>query len=706
MKANIGIDTGGTFTDAFVKWGDNIAVAKQRTTPEKLSLGVMDALASATKALGISLKELFSDTETLSYSTTVATNLLIERKGSQFGLIITEGFEDLVFIGRGASWSDGKSVSERRNVARAKKPIPLIPRYMTVGVKERIDWAGKIVRPLDEEDVVQKLHYLVDKGAEGFVICLLWSYINPTHEQLIKEIAKREYPESMTMLSSDICPKRNDYARMMTTILDAYLYPALHAELGTLDDDLKAHSYRRSPMVVQNSGGVTDISHTAPVKTFNGGPVAGVIGATHIARQIDYNSVITADMGGTSFDVGTVIGGKQSYYTWTPVIQNWEVNLTMVDVTSIGAGGGSIAWINPVLRNRLEVGPQSAGAIPGPVAYDSGGTEPTVTDADVVLGYIDPNYFFGGQIKLNKEKATIAIREKIAKPLGMDVDQAAMFIKKVVDGNMANLIAKQTLLKGYDPSEFVLFAYGGAGATHCCGYGFLAGVNKLIVFPFSPVFSAYGAGTMDIVHIYEQSRRVRLLSPGPGNYLSNYEAFNEIVQSLKDRAVRDIAEEGFLEKSIIFSLELDMKYGGQVHIHRIVSPKLILNTETDVKEICEKFGREYAEVFSPVVVFPQGGIEVYNFVLRATVLRPKVKLLEYSLKGKTPKSTALKGKREVFWNESKGWHKTPVFDMEQLEAGNEIEGPAIIEAISTNLVLPGGVQVTADKYRNFIIERM
>lgn len=706
MKARIGIDTGGTFTDAFVSFEDGrTASAKARTTPTKLSVGVIDALTSIAKAIGVSLEELLTNTQAISYGTTIATNALIQRIGPKLALITTEGFEDLIFIGKGASWVDGKNVRERRNVGRAKKPIPLISRDMVAGVKERIDWAADIVRPLDDEDVVHKVHYLVDKGAEGIVVCLLWAFINPIHEQRIREIIIRECSESMpVVLSSDVNRKRGDYSRTMTTILNAYVLPILKEELGTLATEFERRHYSGPLMVVHNSGGCADTIHTLPIQTYEGGPVAGVIGAAYLSKQMDYDNVVVTDMGGTSFDVGTIISGGTPFYVWNPVVCEWEVNITMLEVTSIGAGGGSIAWLNPVLANRLESGPQSAGSVPGPAAYDAGGTEPTVTDADVVLGYIDPNYFHGGRVKLNKEKALLAIREKIAKPLGVDVDQAAMLIKKVVDGNMANHIARETLLKGYNPKDFVLFAYGGAGPTHCCGYGFAAGMERLTVFPYSPVFSAAGACVMDVVHIYEQSKRVRLLKPGPGDYLANHEEFNEVVRGLQARAIKDITEEGFLTSNVIFRLELDMRYGGQLHVYRATSPKLIIQSVADIKDMCDEFGRQYANAFSPVVVFPQGGIDVYNFVLHAAVPRPKMELTVYAERDKKPRPSALKSKRDAFWEELGGWHKTPVFDMELLETGNLIEGPALIEAESTTMVLPPRVELSVDRYRNLAIK--
>jgi N-methylhydantoinase A/oxoprolinase/acetone carboxylase beta subunit len=706
VKATVDIDTGGTFTDVFVTWNGRVVSAKAHTTPTRLASGITAAITEAAKSLGISTEELLSNAEIVRHSTTIATNALIQRTGPKLGLIATEGFEDLVLIGRGASWADGKTIPEQRHVSRVRKPVPLIPRDMTVGVKERIDFQGKILRPLDSEDAIEKVRYLVAKGAKGLVVCLLWSYMNPVHEQQIRGVIEQAYPDSMPVfLSSEICPKRNDYPRMVTTIVNAYLHELTWRELIGLGEELSSQGYKGKLMIVHNTGGMADIFHTTAIQTHNAGPVAGLVGAAYLGKQMGYDNIVITDMGGTSFDIGTVVAGSTRFYVWQPLIDEWWVNMTMLETKSVGAGGGSIARLNPLLGNRLDVGPQSAGSVPGPVAYDAGGTEPTVTDADIALGYIDPDYFHGGRRKLNKERAVAAIREKIAEPLGMGVEQAALLIKKVVDANMGDVIAKETRLRGYDPKEFVLFAYGGAGATHCSGYGFHAGMERLIVFPFSPVFSAFGSACMDIVHIYERSKRVQLLAPGPGGYLTDYQEFNEVVQGLKEGAINDVIAEGFPAQSIVFALELDMIYGGQLHVHRMMSPRLMLQSEADVREVCEQFGREYAAAYSPVMVYPQGGIEVYNFLLRATVPRPKVTLPIYPDKGKTPPQEALKGKREAFWEEYGGWRETPVFDQERLETGNVIEGPALVEAVSTTVVLPPGARISIDKYHNLIIER-
>jgi N-methylhydantoinase A/acetophenone carboxylase len=711
MNISIDIDTGGTFTDCFIVADGKVVISKALTTHRRLSEGCLRAMTEASELLGISIEALLQSTGIFRYSTTIATNALIEKAGPKLGLITTEGFEDTVVIGKGSSWSDAMTVKEIRNISRVKKPEPIIPRELTVGIKERIDATGALIRPLDEEDVREKFWYLVNKGVRGIVVSLLWSYLNPAHERKVLEIIRGEFQgislgsRMPVVISSDICPKQWEYTRTVTTILDAYLHEPVWRELSGMTEDVRSRGYKKTLMMVHNTGGMASLYRTTALNTYSAGPVAGLVGGSHISKLLGYDNVVVTDMGGTSFDLGIVTKTATRSYEFKPVIADWWVDMTMLQVRSIGAGGGSIAWLNPVLGNRLEVGPQSARSEPGPVAYDHGGTEPTVTDADLILGYIDPDYYHGGRMKLRKDKAETAIREKIADPLGLDVVEAAHLIKRVTDANMANIIFRETALRGYDPKDFVAFTAGGAGPTHCCGYSFLADINKIVAFPFSPVFCACGSATMDIVHFYEQSKRIVLLSPDTKKPLTDFVEFNETVKGLQQKAIVDIIGEGFTPEEAIFTLELDMKFGGQVHVLRISSPRLILTKEEDVEAIYEQFSREYSEVYGDVAMYPEGGVEINNFVLHVTLPQPKVQFPSYPDAGRDAKK-ATKGKREAFWEAYEGFRMTPVYDQRLLKCGNEIEGPAIVEAESTTLVLPPEAKLSLDKYLNLVIEKI
>ena len=704
----IDVDIGGTFTDCYVTWDGRRVIAKTPTTTYDLSVGFLRAIKDAAGDLGITFRELLEHVALIRYSTTVAMNKLIERKGPNLALITTAGFEDVIYVGRGSQWADGLAVREQRDVSAIAKPEPLIERHMVLAAKERVDSRGAVVRPLDEEDFLRELDHLVGRGPQGFVVSLLWSFINPVHEQRIRELIEEEYPEAYLgsmpiMLSSEFLTKRFEYSRTITTILNAYLHRELSDEITNIREELRGAGYHKPLMLVHNTGGMADAFRTTAVNTYNGGPVAGLVGSAHLGRLYGFDNCIYTDMGGTSFDVGLIVEGSTRFYRFKPTIDRWQVDLTMMETKSIGAGGGSIAWINEALGTRLEVGPQSAGSNPGPVAYNQGGTEPTVTDADVVLGYINPEFFHQGRMKLNRDRAERAIRRMIAQPLGLEPEEAALLIKRVVNARMGDTLYKETVLRGYDPADFILFASGGAGPTHACWFGFRSGVEKIVVFPFSPVFGAFGSSTMDVVHVHEQSRRVVLLEPESGVKLDDWDRFNTVVDDLQDRARLDIVSAGLDPDEVIFSLELDMRYGGQLNIKRIASPVQRITAVEGIDAIVAAFAKEYGEAFSPLGVYAEAGVEVENFALRSRIPLPDP-VFEVRPIGSADPSAARKGDRPVFWQEFAEYAPTPIFDDAAIVPGNIVEGPAILEAPNTTVVIPPGRRYERDRYNNGIIE--
>lgn len=704
------MDIGGTFTDCHLRLDGRTISRKTETTTYDLSVGFLRVLEESAREAELSLDELLGATESIRYSTTVAMNRLLERRGPRLGLLTSEGFEDFVAIGRGSQWADGLSIEEQRQVARAEKPVPLIPRELTLGIRERIDSRGRIVRPLDEEDVRRKIHALVDQGVRGFVVCLLWSFLNPVHELRLQEIFRQEYPDTTLgampmLLSHQVLPKHLEYQRAMTTILNAYLHQIIAEEIGAISDELRRRGYRHPLYLVHNTGGMAESFRTSAIETFNGGPVAGLMGSAHWGKIYGLPNILTADMGGTSFDFSLVVQGSTRLYDYQPVIDKWMVGSTMLWTRSIGAGGGSVAWINELLGNRLEVGPRSAGAMPGPAAYNQGGSEPTVTDADVILGYLNPRRFHGGQKPLSRAKAGRAVEERIARPLHLSVEEAALLIKKVVDARMGQTIYKETALRGYNPRDFTLFAYGGAGPSHCCGFGAFAGIERIVVFPHSPVFCAYGSSTLDTLHLYELSRRLPLLEARSRRFLEDCEPFNEAVRALQEKARRDFTGEGFAAEEILYQLEVDMRYGGQLDIKRTAAPSLFLHGEEDVKALCRAFEVEYSAAYSPLSVFPESGVEVENFVLKAFVPGPKAAPALHEPAG-TEAGSALKEERQVCWEEDRGFVPTPVYAGEELLCGHRLQGPAVIESDHTTLVVSPGWSYHKDRYLNGVLERV
>jgi len=703
---SIDIDVGGTFTDLVLNYAGRTLVKKVPTTPYDLSVCFSKVIEEGASALGFKMDELLPSIDMIRYSTTIAMNRLIERKGPRLGLITTEGHEDVVLIGRGAQWIDGTRVAERRNLAVQRKPDPLIPRDMIVGVKERIDSRGNVIRLLDEDDLRTKVRYLVNRGARGFVVSLLWGFLNPIHEKRVKEIIRDEYKEFHigylpVVLAGQVVGKLGEYERTLAAILDAYLQRSMQIELSAMWDKLRERGYKKPLLMIQSSGGIAEVFRTTASRTFNSGPVSGLMGAHHVAKSLGYHNVIMTDMGGTSFDVGLVVKDSVRSYDFRPIIDCWMVGITMIKTLSIGAGGGSIAWLNKLLQNKVQVGPQSAGSMPGPACFNRGGKEPTVTDADVALGYINPDYYFGGRMRLNKNAAIQAIREKIAKPLGMEIEQAAEVIRKIVNGNMASAIMKEVHLRGYSPEDFVLFVGGGAGATHVEGYK--ADVRKAVIFNFSPVFCAFGSSTMDIMHVYEASKKITLLEPGTQKPTSDYAPFNRTVEGLMEQAKRDLVADGLNPHDATFVLELDMLYGGQFHVKRTLSPRLVLQSTADVHALCTAFEKEFSEAFSPFVVNPEGGVFIESFILKAIVPTTKMELPRLNLEGSDARG-ARKGERPVYWPDAKTYQPTPIYGYESLRPGNVIEGPAVVEGEYTTLVVPSAKKFSVDERGLGILE--
>ncbi|HVB85575.1 MAG TPA: hydantoinase/oxoprolinase family protein [Candidatus Dormibacteraeota bacterium] len=703
---SVDIDVGGTFTDLVLNFNGKSLIKKVPTTPYDLSVCFSRVIEEGAGALGLKIEELLPAVDMIRYSTTIAMNRLIERKGPRLGLITTEGHEDVVLIGRGAQWIDGTRVQERRNLAVQHKPEPLIPREMIVGVKERVDSRGLIIRPLDENDVREKVRYLVNHGARGFVISLLWGFLNPVHERRVKEIIRDEYKEfhigyMPVVLAGQVVGKLGEYERTMAAILDAYLQRSMQIELSAMWDKLRERGYKKPLLMIQSSGGIAEVFRTSASRTFNSGPVSGLMGAHHVAKSLGYQNVVMTDMGGTSFDVGLVVKDSVRSYDFRPIIDRWMVGITMIKTLSVGAGGGSIASVNRLLENSVQVGPRSAGSMPGPACFNLGGAEPTVTDADLVLGYLNPDFYYGGKMRLDKNRSIQAIRNKIAKPLGVSVEEAAMIIRRIVNANMSSAIMKEVHLRGYSPEEFILFVGGGAGATHA--EGFKGDIPKAVMFPFSPVFCAYGSSTMDIMHVYEASKKLTMMTPGDQQLTNEYDAFNATVQGLLEQARKDLMADGLDPEKAAFVLELDMLYGGQFHVKRALSPRLSIKSTEDVRAICDAFNKEFSEAFSPFVVNPEGGIFIESFILKAIVTTPKVHLAKLPLEKSDP-SGARKGERPAYWSEARDFRPTPVFAYDSLRPGNVIQGPAIVEGEYTTMVVPPLMRFSIDERGLGILE--
>jgi len=709
MGYSINVDVGGTFMDFFVSKDSEYVLTKTPTTHYELKVGFMRGVEECADRFGLSTEEFLKETDVIKYSTTIGTNALIERNGPRLGLITTRGFEDTIFIGRARQWADGLAESDVQNVGRAEKPLPLIPRRLVVGVKERVDYQGREVIPLSRDDVLEKVRYLVDNGVRGFVVSLLWSFMNPDHERQIKEIIEEEYPEVYlgnmpVILSSEISPKEGEYVRTMSSIVNAYMHVQFVEQLSILASSLIDEGYRKPVLLVDNLGGCGKAARTIAVSTHNSSPVSGLCGASFVGKSEGLPNIVYTDVGGTSFDIGVIAEGTIKYYDLYPTIDRWRTQVTSIKTTSIGAGGGSIAWLNELLGTRLEVGPKSAGSIPGPACYDLGGEEPTVTDADVVLGYINPDYYLDGKMILNKEKALEAMR-KIGDQVGWDEVTTARMIKKVVDTRMGQEVFKEVAFKGLEPSEFAYFACGGAGPAHCCGVASAADMKICYIPPAAPVFGAFGASTLDIVHKYERSHHLRFFDYATSTYFSEYDTFNSIITDLKKQAIKDIVLEGFSEDQAVFKLELEMRYGAQWRYTHIESPVLDIHSQDDVKAICNFFTEEFGRLYGAEAAYPEAGIEVETYRLFVVCKLPHFLIAKTDAVSEKPSTEAQKEDRDCFWETAGKFEKTPVYNWEMLRPGNQLKGPAIIEAKVTTVVVEPEWTFSMDAYGNGVLKK-
>ncbi|MCZ7661772.1 MAG: hydantoinase/oxoprolinase family protein [Thermoleophilia bacterium] len=705
MTTTIDIDVGGTFTDCIVRRGEEILRAKSPTTGYNLSVGFSRAIEQAARAASLSMEELLEETDQIRYSTTLGTNTLIERKGARLGLLTTQGVEHTLFIGRVHQWGDGLLPQERRAVGRARSPEPLVSPDMVIGLRERLDCAGKVVVPLDRDEVRAAVRKLIHQGAQGFVVNLLWSFVNPEHELLVREIIEEEYPDTYmgslpVFLSHEVQPKWKEYTRTVVAVLTAYLHTDMTEQLIGLGDKLRDSGYGRPLAIIHNIGGMAKVTRTRAVDTFQSGPVAGLLGSAYLGSQYGCKNILATDMGGTSFDFGVVEDGKARFYAYRPVIDRWHVDLSMIEVRSIGAGGGSIASVNKEFGNRLEVGPRGAGGFPGPACYNMGGTEPTVTDADVVLGYVNPGYFLGGKMRIDAAKARDAIQRHIAAPLDASVEEAAASIRRVVNTNMGGELLKDFLLKGYDPRVFTVFAYGGAGPVHCCDYTDMLNIRKIMSFPSASVFCAYGSSVLDLSHVYEQSIPASLADPATQTFYEDYDEFNGCIEQLRRKAYRDIKAEGFPEEAVQFALELEMRAGTQPSSLRVVSPVMEIHSVDDVKALVAAFDQTY-ERFRQGIAYPEGVVRLESVILRAFVPATVTASLPRLAPTSTDTGAALKGERKCYWEAAGGFADTPIYDISKLGVGSEVPGPAIVEASDTTYVVTPSWMFGVDEYGNY-----
>lgn len=683
--STIGVDTGGTFTDLiYLRDDGGIEVAKRPSTPPQFSKGVIDVVETIDKG-----RNVLTTLDYFYHGTTVATNAIITGSGAKIGFITTAGHRDALPMMRIIGRSAGRSEIELKQYSYSDKPLPIVPKGRIKEVHERIDHKGTVIVPLNEESARRAVKELKEEGVAAIGVCFLWSFKNRSHEQRMREIIKEEAPELHISISSEIVPAIKEYERSATTAVNAYVAPLLTNYLHQLQSSLRERGLASPLYVMQSMGGAMRAaeSERRSVNTLSSGPAGGVVASRFLGDLLEQRNIICADVGGTSFDVGLVVDGEP-IITSTSTVNQYTLLAPTIDIVSIGAGGGSITTVD---LGRLRVGPQSAGADPGPVCYGRGGVQPTVTDADVALGYIDPDYFLGGEFKLDRSLATKAIEEKIARPLNMSVRDAASGIIEIANHHMSDLIRKMTIERGYDPREFVVYGFGGAGPLHGGAFGRELGVKE-VIFPLGNIasaFSALGLAVSDLVTVTQLSD----LALAPFDNVR----FGEHFEALEKEAVENLTAGGAKRSSIVLQRVVELRYKGQVH--QVDAPvPLGKVTPATLDGVIEEFERRYERLFGRGSGFRQAGIELVTYRVLGSTHVQDASIMKKQ-EGSDDATPARIGRENLYWREVGKEVETSIYGS-GLAAGMAFDGPAIIRFESTTALIHPGQRARIDGYGN------
>lgn len=685
----VGVDIGGTFTDIFLlsASGDKVAIGKVLTTPRNPA----DAVVSGLRELLAEQQVAPATVTHLVHGTTLITNALIERKGAKTGLITTKGFRDALEIGRERRY-DIYDIS-------LENPEPLVPRFLRREVTERLDNTGQVLIPLDQVEALDVIRGLVEEGVEALAVCLLHSFRNPAHELLIKQLITEKFPQVACSVSCEVMPEIREYERTSTTVANVYVQPLAKRYLERLNADLRVLGLPRDMFIMLSNGGITScrVASEYPIRLIESGPAAGALAAVYTGTRKELSRVISFDMGGTTAKICLIDDGKPLLTTDFEAARVYRfkkgsglpLKVPVIEMIEIGAGGGSIARVDKL--GLLKVGPDSAGAEPGPVCYRQGGEDPTVTDADLVLGYLSPDYFLGGKMQLDLEKAKSAIEEKIARPLTVDLVRAAWGIHQVVNENMANAARIHLVEKGRDPREYSMIAFGGAGPVHAYRVAERLKLKTLVCPLAAGVTSAFGMLTAPLAFDFVQSY-VTTLSGLDFSILHNMYADME-------RRGRALLEAAGVEGELTFSRSADMRYLHQGFEMRVPLPSGPLTRE-DLPVLGRAFAEEYERLYKRLNSGVE--IEVVNWRLVASGPRPTI-ALQASRTEERSFSFARKGDRAVYLPEHNGFTSCPVYDRYRLPIGVPFRGPAIIEERESTMVIGAEAETFVDQDFNLVV---
>lgn len=703
----IGSDAGGTMTDTFVvnKKGDFV-VGKASTTPKDESTGYWESLKDAFEAWRVDLEkdapEIIPQSQLAVYSGTTMLNALLTRTGPEIGLIITKGHEHSLLHERGFQIHAGYGYADKSHKVTHIHNEPFVPLKLIKGVTERIDTTGEIAIPLYEAEVREATSELLDRNVTAIAILFLCSYANPAHERRAAEIAKEVIKETgrevPILLSCELAPIMREVSRLNCLVLQGVGAEPVREQLLRIENKLREQGFKYPLQIVLADGGIANVRYPALYRACFSGPVGGLLGTRYLSHVFDMPHIVSSDLGGTSFDVGLIMGSEPL------ILREIEtgrvlINIPTLYMDSLGAGAGMYLRIDPESK-RLDIGPGSAGADPGPVFYNMGNETPTVIDCALILGILNPDYYLGGKVKVYKEKAFKAVKEQAADVLGIDPYQFAEMVIELINTRMREHIRSAVTIRGYSLADYYLISFGGAGPMFMAGYAEGLPFKGVFTVPWAAAFSAFGCTTADYLHRYQRSCLIEIPHGASTEIKVNTGAvLNSIWADLEEIAAREMAEEGFKREKVKFEQIAYVRYAGQLEDLEVISPVSRINTPEDMDKLLAAWEEEYSRVYAYGARYPEAGYQIFEVGLRASVPRPKPEVRTYPLAGQIPPTEAFKGEREVY---GKGeWKKAKLYEMDLLQPGNEVEGLAIIEAPATTLPVPEGKKVVVDEYKRF-----
>ncbi len=686
MTYKIGIDVGGTFTDFILTREDGeSAIYKVLSTPRDPSIGTIQGIEEMARDRDLPAADFLKRVTTIVHGTTVTTNATLTYRGAKTGLLTTMGVRDALEMRRG--------IREEQYNNRYVNARPVVERYLRLPVTERLDYAGQVVTPLDEDSVRADLAVFQAEGVEAVAVCFMNSFANPAHEERVAEMVREAMPGAFLSVSAEVLPSIRFYDRVSTTALNAYVGPVLSNYLTNLIRRLEEFAYGGVLLIMASNGGVIApaVAMERPAMTLLSGPAGGPVAGLAFSQGQDYGDCITCDMGGTSFDVALVKDGTP-LTTTEGEINRLRISLPMLNVVTIGAGGGSIGWIDEV--GLLRMGPQSAGADPGPACYGRGGAEPACSDADLVLGYLDPDFFAGGRIPLDTAAAVRAIEEKVAKPLGLSVEEAAAGMYEVINVSMAAAVREIAVNSGYDPRDFPLVTAGGAGPNHACMIALALSIPVILVPRESSIFCAAGMLRSDLRHDFVRSYPVRLDQ-------LDLDRFRGLFNEMRAAGRALLLSEGIAEERVAYDLALDLRYLRQYHEVTVEATWAEVEAG-DLDAVAKRFHRLHDTLYGYSLEDRGTPVELINMRLMAVGDTVKPSLAPEAYAGPDPEA-ALKGRRRVYLPNEKTFAEVDVFDGMKLHFGHRIEGPAVIEQVNTTTFVTPEFSVVVDRLGTYTI---